>query len=1125
MSKTVKSMFLKPISMLALLFVSVGSLSLPAQAVGTPTVSSVDVPASGRYAANENLTFVVNFSTEITVSGTPTIDITLDQGGVRAADYVSGSGNAALTFTYKIEPGVADVNGIALASAISLNGGTLKDSANTNANLNLAAVGSLSSVTVGGLIAYEPFLHTGSQVDLAGKAGESSRGFTGSWATVNTRGSVSSATSVKLDVNTDGKMKFPSNVGFSLPANDGKAKSLGNWSPSHSARQLVSPISLDKPGVLYLSFLLRDTDTGKDGQSMMGFLTGLPTSVSDSSKTAINFGYTYSPAGANRGQFGIDVGPANWMAFCSDTATSSCSGGNSYSAQTSIAGGVAGYSNPSIESWFMVAEITTVSGAGNDTIKMKRYAPTDSLPATAPSSWDLTLSRQLTGTITHASLQLESTTAAELDEMRIASNYVDVVGLSPVAPTAVSCSTAGNGLSASVSFTHAGGAGITYLATATPLNGGTKISATGSSSPVSITGLSADTSYACSVAAVSSAGIGESASPAPGTPGTPAAIAGVSQATITVNPPSLGGLPSSYTVTSTPGNLTCTVLASDSPLACTITGLTNNTSYTFSVKASGPGGTSSASASSASVTPAAVAPTTYVVTYDTHGGPTVTAGSFQSGGSVALPANPSLAGFRFLGWFASATGGTALTSPYSPGVTSAVTIHAQWASTAAAAPSLSFVSAAFVLNQGTAANIAAPDNSGGAPTTWSISPSLPAGLTLNTGTGAITGTPTSAQSATSYSLRGENSGGSSNVSLTIAIQGVLVGPNIAYGNAIARLTVGSSTSINAPTNSGGTVASWSISPSLPSGLSLNTSSGVISGTPAAVTAAADYTITATNSANSDTTILNIEIVAASSVINLPPVAEVLRPLIPVKKELKTGDVQVLIGSNLVEVRTTPSAKKDAVTTSGDDWNITYKSTSLSEVAIPLDKENAIVLVQGNLAQVSGTGFQPNTELKVYLFSEPKLIGTVLADATGTFGGKFKVPTNLESGEHSIQVLGYSKSGEIRIATIGVTAKAANPKATVVFAPDSFKLSPAARSALKKLALEIKAKSVPAKVNILTTVHGSANSAKARLVALSRGKASADYLRSLGVNATFAYKTRFLNYMNTKSRPQEVVAAY
>lgn len=87
----------------------------------------------------------------------------------------------------------------------------------------------------------------------------------------------------------------------------------------------------------------------------------------------------------------------------------------------------------------------------------------------------------------------------------------------------------------------------------------------------------------------------------PGAPTSVSASAADSQATVSfTNPASNGGYAiTSYTVTSSPGNVTAT--GSSSPI--TVTGLTNGTAYTFTVTATNVVGTSAASSASNSVTP------------------------------------------------------------------------------------------------------------------------------------------------------------------------------------------------------------------------------------------------------------------------------------------------------------------------------------------------------------------------------------------------------------------------------------------------------------------------------------------------------------------------------------------
>ena len=88
-------------------------------------------------------------------------------------------------------------------------------------------------------------------------------------------------------------------------------------------------------------------------------------------------------------------------------------------------------------------------------------------------------------------------------------------------------------------------------------------------------------------------------------PGAPTSVSGVAAGSGIVSvsftaPASNGGSAiTSYTVTSSPGNITAT--GSSSPI--TVTGLTNGTSYTFTVRATNNLGTSAASSPSGSVTP------------------------------------------------------------------------------------------------------------------------------------------------------------------------------------------------------------------------------------------------------------------------------------------------------------------------------------------------------------------------------------------------------------------------------------------------------------------------------------------------------------------------------------------
>jgi hypothetical protein len=111
--------------------------STTAVMLNTP-IPVITLPANGTYIAGQTLTFTVRFSEPVTVTGTPVLPFTLGSNTVNAT-YLSTSGNT-LTFRYTVVPGDLDSDGITVASALSLSGGTIRDAAGNNAVLTLPTV-------------------------------------------------------------------------------------------------------------------------------------------------------------------------------------------------------------------------------------------------------------------------------------------------------------------------------------------------------------------------------------------------------------------------------------------------------------------------------------------------------------------------------------------------------------------------------------------------------------------------------------------------------------------------------------------------------------------------------------------------------------------------------------------------------------------------------------------------------------------------------------------------------------------------------------------------------------------------------------------------------------------------
>jgi hypothetical protein len=103
----------------------------------------------------------------------------------------------------------------------------------------------------------------------------------------------------------------------------------------------------------------------------------------------------------------------------------------------------------------------------------------------------------------------------------------------------------------------------------------------------------------------------------------------------------------------------------------------------------------------------------------------------------------------------------------------------------------------------------------GTVSAYTVSPALPIGLGLSASSGAISGTPTAVTSAADYTVTASNSGGSTTTTIKLTVNDAP--PAISYGGTSFVFTAQQPVHLT-PTNSGGSVVTWSISPAPPAGL-------------------------------------------------------------------------------------------------------------------------------------------------------------------------------------------------------------------------------------------------------------------------------------------------------------------
>jgi hypothetical protein len=179
----------------------------------------------------------------------------------------------------------------------------------------------------------------------------------------------------------------------------------------------------------------------------------------------------------------------------------------------------------------------------------------------------------------------------------------------------------------------------------------------------------------------------------------------------------------------------------------------------------------------------------------------------------------------------------------------------------------------------------APTTNGGSAITSYTAISNPGGITgsiTQAESGTISVTGLSPSTTYTFTVKTTNSIGTSNASSASAsITTNVAAPAFTLSSSSESKTVNTAISSYTITSTGGTIASYAISPAAPAGLTFNTTTGLLTGTPTSVAPATAYTITATNATSSTAqtftlTVTAVPVVATNSAAEAAAQAEAVR---------------------------------------------------------------------------------------------------------------------------------------------------------------------------------------------------------------------------------------------------------
>lgn len=257
--------------------------------------------------------------------------------------------------------------------------------------------------------------------------------------------------------------------------------------------------------------------------------------------------------------------------------------------------------------------------------------------------------------------------------------------------------------------------------------------------------------------------------------------------------------------------------------------------------------------------------------------------------------------------------------------------------------------------------------SGAIPITlYQISPGLPAGLTFSTSTGALTGTPTTVTPSARFQIHATNAFDELDYVVTLQVtesqtsRTATVPPNISFATTSITARLNESIVSPTPVNTGGEIASYSISPQISSGMLFGTQNGILTGS-ASENVNTAYTVTALNDAGTSSAKFRLQVGISI---------------------LYSSDISGTVGTAIQTLTPTVSGMSDTrldYSCTGDLYGLTFdKSTGsisgtptsagTNRITVSLNTTSTSAVSTRIAISISKTGSQTELKDKVYYLS-------------------------------------------------------------------------------------------------------------------------------------------------------------
>ena len=167
-------------------------------------------------------------------------------------------------------------------------------------------------------------------------------------------------------------------------------------------------------------------------------------------------------------------------------------------------------------------------------------------------------------------------------------------------------------------------------------------------------------------------------------------------------------------------------------------------------------------------------------------------------------------------------------------------------------------------------------------------------------------------------------------------------------------------------------------------------------------------------------------VVPNQTTNTPNFTNVEKPITSESGQLprgESGKALMLVNGEIQEIKYEAVGTNSLRASTNDGLFFEVFAADIIDTSATRTADGSLVIKPGQKFQISGSGFAPNTEVFIWLFSTPQLLSNIEVAKDGTISADVALKLGLPPGKHTLQVSGVHPDGTTRAVMLDVVIPA------------------------------------------------------------------------------------------------------